>query len=55
MACGVRGSGGGGNGGADKSSQYVDGYAAKRNVPHSGIQPPHAQTGRRASENETVT
>jgi hypothetical protein len=42
MACGMRGSGeGGGSGGVDTSFEHADGYAAERNVPHTGIEPRH--------------
>jgi hypothetical protein len=46
-ACGMRGSGeGGGSGGVDTSSEHADGYAAERNVPHTGIEPRHVETAR---------
>jgi hypothetical protein len=47
MVCGMRGSGEcGGSGGVDTSFEHADGYAAKRNVPHSGIEPRHVETAR---------
>jgi len=42
---GLRRSGeGGGSGGVDPSFEHADGYVAKRNVPHSGIEPQHAKS-----------
>jgi hypothetical protein len=47
MACGMRGSGeSGGSGGVDTSFEHADGYAARRNVPHTGIEPRHVETAR---------
>jgi hypothetical protein len=42
MVCGMRGSGeGGGSGGVDTSFELTDGYAVRRNVPHTRIEPQH--------------
>ena len=37
---------GGGSGGVDTSSKHANGYAAERNVPHTGIKPRHVETAR---------
>jgi hypothetical protein len=47
MACGMWGSGGRRRKwGVDTSFDHADGYAARRNVPHTGIEPRHVETAR---------